>query len=204
MYLWKLSSACSLLYTFPFEGNWNLWLIVPPFSLASAATCYTLSRLKGIETIVRWMVLLFNLTCYTLSRLKGIETRVSLPMPAPLHTCYTLSRLKGIETDNVLTIRADVKQFLACYTLSRLKGIETTACHCPCIPLHLVLLYTFPFEGNWNVHVNYFIKKRSENLLYTFPFEGNWNQSVNPIRYRHPPCYTLSRLKGIETTYHTS
>ena len=39
-------------------------------------------------------------TCYTLSRLKGIETMT--PDPAntnvTIPTCYTLSRLKGIET----------------------------------------------------------------------------------------------------------
>ena len=45
-----------------------------------------------------------QVSCYTLSRLKGIETQCSLAHPiADRRSCYTLSRLKGIETH--LTMR---------------------------------------------------------------------------------------------------
>ena len=62
--------------------------------------CYTLSRLKGMETQTkkdpakrRW-----GEPCYTLSRLKGIETLSCGPRSSSSASCYTLSRLKGIET----------------------------------------------------------------------------------------------------------
>ena len=64
------------------------------------------------------------LTCYTLSRLKGMETRRSIVENASASPCYTLSRLKGIETYVVASRVAEAMCF-ACYTLSRLKGMET-------------------------------------------------------------------------------
>ena len=111
-------------------------------------TCYTLSRLKGIETISKFPKILITPTCYTLSRLKGIETISKFPKILITPTCYTLSRLKGIET------------FLS-LLCQRRSG--------------MYLLYTFPFEGNRNLGVvsSMFIATRS--LLHTFPFEGNRN-----------------------------
>ena len=41
-----------LLHPFPFEGNRNILEIIP--ELADIETCYTLSRLKGIETKQRF------------------------------------------------------------------------------------------------------------------------------------------------------
>ena len=109
--------------------------------------CYTLSRLKGIETPLprlRRGDSLFS--CYTLSRLKGIETIVvdgiSSFIAAP---CYTLSRLKGIETQ---CNAVGISMLVPCYTLSRLKGIETTHRKSRRHTADPSLLYTFPFEGN--------------------------------------------------------
>ena len=64
--------------------------------------CYTLSRLKGIETnfFPRNVLVFNNNSCYTLSRLKGIETIfLNYILIMHLFSCYTLSRLKGIETN---------------------------------------------------------------------------------------------------------
>ena len=84
------------------------------------------------------------LPCYTLSRLKGIETRMG-GHPGYLGiSCYTLSRLKGIETPTTRG-KGNVKN--TCYTLSRLKGIETNG-NRPTVNVCPNLLYTFPFEGN--------------------------------------------------------
>ena len=90
--------------------------------------------------------------------------------------------------------------------------------------------YTFPFEGNWNIkqvslsgasnitlwihfpvwrelkpmnringnHLN------SDHSEYTFPFEGNWNLKKKDIYlFFILTLNTLSRLKGIETVYHS-
>ena len=43
-------------------------------------------------------ILTENSTCYTLSCLKGIETVRFLYIRTAIVACYTLSRLKGIET----------------------------------------------------------------------------------------------------------
>ena len=64
----------------------------------------------------------------------------------------------------------------ACYTLSRLKGMET-----------LATIATTVECGN-------------NHLLYTFPFEGNGNSNgVIVWGTVIDACYTLSRLKGMET-----
>ena len=112
-----------------------------------------------------------------------------------------------------------------CYTLSRLKGIETSFVGWGPTSVRVALLYTFPFEGNWNetsvltsrlkestcytlsrlkgietgwLLINF--KFRRLGLLYTFPFEGNWNKNgKRTSEYVLRACYTLSRLKGIET-----
>ena len=241
----KFPNRRHLLYTFPFEGNWNIVISVSPF--ATIVACYTLSRLKGIETQPAGLQTnLFFSSCYTLSRLKGIETSGRLllgklqflaihfpvwrelkrmPVNSPtnalsMYTCYTLSRLKGIETRVSSEFFSSV---FPCYTLSRLKGIETlnavSVWRWPC------LLYTFPFEGNWNLPFTHVMiglssslaihfpvwrelkqipvswtRGRRHCLLYTFPFEGNGNLLLLGLTYsRQIPCYTLSRLKGIET-----
>ena len=60
----------------------------------------TLSRLKGIETLVPMGcgVVTLRLALDTLSRLKGIETLMLYSTDKTLPTLDTLSRLKGIET----------------------------------------------------------------------------------------------------------
>ena len=77
-----------LLYTFPFEGNWNAMTAVPK---PRQPSCYTLSRLKGIETnVICSEHKMFNTACYTLSRLKGIETLVThVDYCNPLSLLYT-------------------------------------------------------------------------------------------------------------------
>ena len=95
-------------------------------ALSSPKPCYTLSRLKGIETKPQRLGSTEGVpTCYTLSRLKGIETPMkTAPKKKWMPTsCYTLSRLKGIETCSATTQRPNA--LISCYTLSRLKGIET-------------------------------------------------------------------------------
>ena len=165
-----------MLYTFPFEGNWN--------------------------------------------------TRQTLrPASVRLHTCYTLSRLKGIETARINRMRPAIAHHLL-YTFP-FEGNWNFKVYIYTIrPIICALLYTFPFEGNWNeivfrqrdgfnllaIHfpvwreLKHQRQARTEQaisgLLYTFPFEGNWN----PNRYRNgntlkAACYTLSRLKGIETQH---
>ena len=135
-----------LLYTFPFEGNWNKE-IKKKEKIATIA-CYTLSRLKGIETLGSSNFSgSGSSSCYTLSRLKGIETSIALQLQQSDDPCYTLSRLKGIETryGSLQSPRSE----RTCYTLSRLKGIETLEMF-SVVVCRVYLLYTFPFEGNWN------------------------------------------------------
>ena len=137
----------TLLYTFPFEGNWNGFFI-------------------------EFLLVIGQKTCYTLSRLKGIETRIPFI----------------VNSSNPLAIHFPVwRELKPCYLSIGLCAFGE------------VLLYTFPFEGNWNVDLT-FRYSRICYLLYTFPFEGNWNKNV--LRAGDPSdgtCYTLSRLKGIET-----
>ena len=92
-----------------------------------------------------------GMSCYTLSRLKGIETKFNFACVEAVEPCYILSRLKGIETivDSVSPARTDA------------------------------LLHTFPFEGNRNFPLSYWV-----------------------FCSRYITCYTLSRLKGIETCPH--
>ena len=75
-----LASAATLVapsnfeYTFPFEGNWNK--SAAGLKEVPATALNTLSRLKGIETLVRFPLHRVWLTLNTLSRLKGIETLI--------------------------------------------------------------------------------------------------------------------------------
>ena len=111
-------------------------------------------------------------------------------------TCYTLSRLKGIETLKRLSGRLLLPLAIHFPVWRELKlcnnGLPFWSFYC--------LLYTFPFEGNWNSVNPPFSDDSSVYLLYTFPFEGNWNnQRLNDSLIIMRACYTLSRLKGIET-----
>ena len=81
----------------------------------------TLSRLKGIETLLLEMPLPKNPTLDTLSRLKGIETRTRDFSTSLDHSLDTLSRLKGIET--------------CIHNLPSASPLDNFG-------------YTFPFEGN--------------------------------------------------------
>ena len=188
------------------------------------SSCYTLSRLKGIETLRpsclelpfillytfpfegNWNVFQFGLSgifrdpCYTLSRLKGIETRTTT-QPYPLRRSLAIhfpvwrelkQRKEKINTKlKTLAIHFPVWRELK-QSPSTLVNTKATG-----------LLYTFPFEGNWNhphCHEVYISIERVV-LLYTFPFEGNWNhlESLKDSFLGDITCYTLSRLKGIET-----
>ena len=187
---------CSL-HTFPFEGNWNFGAHHkhPPYIAR-----YTLSRLKGMETIMcrKWI-------CGWMSSLHTFPFEGNWNAIAERQTAfagrlsrYTLSRLKGIETICVFT---KTGLMVTRYTLSRLKGMETFPfrCHfCPCG----FSLHTFPFEGNWNSVA--LIKNSSRHYVRCLAthFPG-WRElkrvrvmlSINSFL----PRYTLSRLKGIET-----
>ena len=184
-----------LLYTFPFEGNWNtvptgIETVVSPLlaihfpvwrelkhytpskkTVREMRSCYTLSRLKGIET-----VLFLHFRCEPLDLLytfpfEGNWNFLSFIGIFSFLSCYTLSRLKGIETFPGPVLWGDCAP---CYTLSRLKGIETM-CQEATSVLRLLLAIHFPV---WRE-----LKQKSEHMGEVALFA----------------CYTLSRLKGIET-----
>ena len=137
-----------LQYTFPFEGNWNsLSLSHPSFQ----------SHLQ-----------------YTFP-FEGNWNRQHCPIRIQrIQACNTLSRLKGIET-------------LCWLVWSRRAAI--------CLAIHFPVWRELKLKDDIQRCVN-----PIGSLLYTFPFEGNWNLlyvpvSANVLR----TCNTLSRLKGIET-----
>ena len=106
----------------------------------------TLSRLKGIETILDFDN--FGLAVCgsdTLSRLKGIETKNTGQVHPPAARSDTLSRLKGIETLNAFVIFLSLIN--SSDTLSRLKGIETRV-WVDGFENVFLFRYAFPFEGN--------------------------------------------------------
>ena len=201
-----------------------------PSAFAAALTspaCYTLSRLKGIETsipyihaIIAHSPLAIHFPVWRELKLIPLGTRVSLKVSV---ACYTLSRLKGIETVRSSKTVTTVRE--TCYTLSRLKGIETFRTLLFRLPLTMLaihfpvwrelkphhkgepvfvgafLLYTFPFEGNWNLLFHPYPSALYWVLAIHFPV---WRElklfSARLVRLSHiDPCYTLSRLKGIET-----
>ena len=218
----------SLQYTFPFEGNWNL--NPPTTSSGFAGLLYTFP-FEGNWNFWRFLNNQRNLlkSCYTLSRLKGIETKLPISF---LRVVEHLAIHFPVWRELKHNSRANPNSccLFACNTLSRLKGIETQ---------HTVvqftdwsnLLYTFPFEGNWNsfsttglfsifptlaihfpvwrelkrygpvalnaghwllaIHFPVWrelkrvggtrsIRNGRVTLQYTFPFEGNWNSGSEP------------------------
>ena len=132
----------------------------------------TLSRLKGIETFLRYIVYLpYLIALDTLSRLKGIETCLCLSYQglSAWEPLDTLSRLKGIET---LIFLCERSLLLALDTLSRLKGIETF------LQL-LLILYLHPLDTLSRLKGIETWPTKHDNILwyanfgYAFPFEGN-------------------------------
>ena len=183
-----------MLYTFPFEGNWNKY---PSFVARPGLSCYTLSRLKGIETNANTCAGDIRAPCYTLSRLKGIETKLplqasylshlillytfpfegnwnKLPLQASYWGCCLLYTFPFEGNWNPIFPSIASCHLVTCYTLSRLKGIETSS-RLLKVSASSALLYTFPFEGNWNCGLSETESDGWCGLLYTFPFEGNWN-----------------------------
>ena len=239
-----------LLHTFPFEGNWNFFQGPAIFTVYDTlATHFPVWR----EWKRVWPSLLLTYTrpCYTLSRLKGIETRIGtrelMLQEVLLHTfpfegnwnwvrggcvaneapsaCYTLSRLKGIETRNSFQNFSRVTLYLATHfpvwrELKLRSLARSPSWHRP-LATHFpvwrelkpilrsaqlpttgsCLLHTFPFEGNWNSLYWYYRTKRT--LLAThFPVWRELKRRTSGGACRSiRPCYTLSRLKGIETQW---
>ena len=132
----------------------------------------TLSRLKGIETIVvkaKRVIAIFWIRFPVWRELKQFYWDIPC---FSFRILDTLSRLKGIETfphhASKIHIRHDILD-----TLSRLKGIETRkSLGCPCAGRNFG--YAFPFEGNWNL-VLIMLVTAIRCFGYAFPFEGNWN-----------------------------
>ena len=101
--------------------------------------CYTLSRLKGIETLESTQSIPFLVACYTLSRLKGIETATA-PQHKEHHGKLAIHFPVWRESKHTFSVRP-LKLCETCYTLSRLKGIETVSSTCfmklvQCLAIH--------------------------------------------------------------------
>ena len=165
-----------------------------------------------------------TVSCYTLSRLKGIETSVTVgPTALPASACYTLSRLKGIETLQTISDPANLS-FLAihfpvwrelklilfmsaglvvcaCYTLSRLKGIETWRCWLRQDTFKRKLAIHFPVWRELKLNSLVFCSMSGSLLAIHFPVwrELKHNKEKTFHYFSLISCYTLSRLKGIET-----
>ena len=137
-----------LLYTFPFEGNWNL----PERSgllMANPSTCYTRSRLKGIETVRSFHICVGS-----------VNLAIHVPVWRELKHGMLYFQ-KGVNALLLYTFPFEGNwNFLFPFSLGESR---------------FGLLYTFPFEGNWNLNIRSLAKSLCV-LLYTFPFEGNWNQ----------------------------
>ena len=138
-------------YTFPFEGNWNcffqgfwwfcfsLWIHFPVwrelklfdcvrgYDSLGVITLNTLSRLKGIETILCIAYGISNMFLW-----------IHFPVWRELKLKLRLGKLPELSSPTL-------------NTLSRLKGIETWWRCAKCEHLGIDdSEYTFPFEGNWN------------------------------------------------------
>ena len=220
---WKFFFLTRLRYAFPFEGNWNsasslctgtcknrlairfpVWRelkqVVISVGCAEGVACDTLSRLKGIETLLFgvFYIVLFG-ACDTLSRLKGIETTIRLALAPVLLACDTLSRLKGIET-----LLTGNKGFIGSYLAIRFPVWRELKhyWHGQWELLGNFLRYAFPFEGNWNVS-NWYWTVRYFQLAIRFPVWRELKPSGDSLHDLSPDktCDTLSRLKGIETLF---
>ena len=140
----------SLLYTFPFEGNWNVWrccehtidahlLYTFPFegnwNLSKDTTLLFPKKFLAIHFPVWRELKLTKWTWYDITT-----------------TCYTLSRLKGIETclgSHIDILRCDLAiHFPVWRELKHFFSLRFW--------YQPSLLYTFPFEGNWNIRINSF------------------------------------------------
>ena len=119
-------------------------------------------------------------TCYTLSRLKGMETHCYSPSDIlnPQAPCYTLSRLKGMETCRPPGDRR-YRSEPSCYTLSRLKGMETNNPLAQQQSLQY-LLHTFPFERNGNAPPNLVrCASRCGDHSYSYPSRVQFREFFN-------------------------
>ena len=164
----------ALLYTFPFEGNWN-WCEL-------CWCCYKSFLAIHFPVWREWKLASSTNKTDVPSHALAIHFPVWRELKLTLHpsqfiyvlTCYTLSRLKGIET----------------YPYRVRRKYIFLAIHFP-VWREWKLCYSMP--GIDIVYV--------DGLLYTFPFEGNGNTygSSAPAACQTITCYTLSRLKGIET-----
>ena len=124
-------SEIHLRYTFPFEGNWNLWTVNSPYWLTFGLR-YTFpfeGNWNGVS----------NHCC---------KSHFGLRYTFPFEGNWNLL---------VLNIQ---KGFCAWDTLSRLKGIETAPTG-PIDARFLCLRYTFPFEGNWNAYASWLVLYQS-------------------------------------------
>ena len=209
-------------YTFPFEGNWNICILMP--DMLFPISLNTLSRLKGIETTSSTPIQFIGLNSEYTFPFEGNwnakpVVRVS-PAPKKLWIHFPVWR----ELKRFYSFFSSGPIWRSLNTLSRLKGIETIRCHTVEILQDLLSEYTFPFEGNWNFSGTT-RHRRPVSSEYTFPFEGNWNSSLGLVLlvltgelWIHFPVWrelkpkilgistatpatlnTLSRLKGIET-----
>ena len=185
---------------------------------------YIPSRLKGIETRRFLCVTRPFPPLYIPSRLKGIETLMAVPSKVPSALAlYIPSRLKGIETQVVVPLLLHVGSALD--IPSRLKGIETETNTLRTVD-DLFFVYTFPFEGNWNLAPIssvggaipllwiYLPVWRELKLLLRSPNHSvtvSWLCIYLPVwrelkhfnkfnlQVKLPALYIPSRLKGIET-----
>ena len=188
-----------LLYTFPFEGNWNKTIhALSQHNLFYLAIHFPVWReLKHFQGVFVPNGQTVHLL-YTFPFEGNWNSIISCLQSPPSKTCYTLSRLKGIETFGACG-RGWFRRSVACYTLSRLKGIETKFAYN--LLAHIHLLYTFPFEGNWNFSAGSIAEVMDFSCYTLSRLKGieTGKPLERPYRRRVTTCYTLSRLKGIET-----
>ena len=191
-------------YTFPFEGNWNFKLRIIEhalFNVLVSLSLNTLSRLKGIETLVSELWISWVSPCFlwihfpVWRELKLSQKLLRNLVELTLWIHFPVWREWKLFRDNVITIGQKISEYTFPFEGNRNVVSENAK-----EKRYILSEYTFPFEGNWNIPPKKLLKLKVYVSEYTFPFEGNWNKDFmrSPLEF-YCPLNTLSRLKGIET-----
>ena len=180
--------------TFPFEGNWNLWVYTHRFAGFVAVRNY-FPVWRELKQIPDAFITIFNRCSELLSRLKGIETLFMIH-PVFKSLFGTTFPFEGNWNWNAAWDLPKETEFGTTFPFEGNWNINN----------HLLILIwkpfgtTFPFEGNWNSDILLFLYC-CYNVRNYFPVWRELKHNLCSILTdaMFPCSELLSRLKGIET-----